>query len=74
MEIFIHTLHVLERDFLPQHHLVESTNEERIQKSAMENSQADHPTNELEIVQVFGVDARMRIDLECVIIVGRVFE
>lgn len=74
MEILIHTLHVLKRNFLPQHHLIKCTNEERVQESAMEDSEANHPANELEIVQMLRVDTRMRVDLECVIIVGGVFE
>lgn len=40
----------------------------------MENCQADHATNEFEVVEMFGVDARMRIDLESVVVVRRVFE
>jgi hypothetical protein len=63
VEIFVNTLHVLERNLLPKHHLVECTNEEGIEETAMENSKSDDSSNELEIVEVLGVHARMGINL-----------
>ena len=74
MEIRIDTLHILEGDLLPQDHLVESSNEEGIQETAVENGQTNNTTNELEIVQMFGVNTGMRVDLESVVVVRRVFE
>lgn len=74
MEVRIDTLHVLECDLLPQDHLVESSNEEGIQETAVENGQTNNTTNELEIVQMFGVNAGMRVDLKSVVVVCRVFE
>lgn len=40
----------------------------------MEDGQADHTTNKLEVVQVLRVHARVRINLQGIIIVGGVFE
>lgn len=74
MEISIYTLHVLQRHLLSQHHLVESANEEGVQKAAVENGEADNSTNKLEIVQMLGVNAGVGVDLEGVVVVGRVLE
>ena len=74
MEISIHTLHVLQGDLLPQNHLVKRSNKEGVQETAVENGQTNNTTNELEIVQMLGIDARMRIDLECVVVVCGVLE
>lgn len=74
MQILIDTFHILQRDLLPQHHLVEGADEEGIQEPAVENGQANHPTDELEVVQVLGVDAGVGVDLQGVVIVGGVFE
>lgn len=74
MEIFVNSLHVLECDLLSKHHLIECANKERIQESSMENRQTDNSANELEVVQMFGVDAGVRVDLKGVIIVCRVFK
>lgn len=40
----------------------------------MEDGQADHTTNKLEVVQVLRVHAGVRINLQGIIIVGGVFE
>ena len=40
----------------------------------MEDGKTNDATNEFEVVEMFGVDARMGIDLKCVIIVSRVFK
>jgi hypothetical protein len=74
MEVFVNSLHVLKCDLLSEHHLIECTNEERIQESSMENRQSDNSANELEVVQMFGVDAGVRVDLKGVIIVCGVFK
>jgi hypothetical protein len=74
VEIFVNTLHVLERDLLTKHHLVERTNEERIEEAAVENGKSDDPSNEFEVVEVLGVHTRMGINLQGVIIVCGVFE
>ncbi len=40
----------------------------------MEYSQSHDPSYKLEIIEMLGIDARVGIDLEGVIIVGRVLE
>lgn len=40
----------------------------------MENSQTDHSANELKVVKMLGVDARVGINLQGIIIVGGIFE
>jgi hypothetical protein len=74
VQIFIHTLHILKGNLLPQHHLVESSDEEGIQETTMENSQTDHSADELEVIEMLGVHARVGINLQSIIIVGGVFE
>jgi hypothetical protein len=63
VKIFVNTLHVLERNLLSKHHLVERTNEERIEETAMENGKSDDSSNKLEIVEVLGVHTGMGINL-----------
>jgi hypothetical protein len=64
----------LESHLLPQHHLIESTDEEGIQEATVEDRQADNTTDELEVIEMLGVDTRVRINLKGIIIVGGVFE
>ena len=40
----------------------------------MEDAQTETPSDELEVVQMFGIDARSRIDLKGVVVVGGVLE
>lgn len=40
----------------------------------MEDSQTDHTADELEVVEMLGVNTRVRINLQGIIIVGGVFE
>lgn len=40
----------------------------------MKNSQTDHTADELEVIEVLGVNARVRINLQGIIIVGGIFE
>ena len=74
MELGIHTLHIKQVDLLLQDHLVECANEEGVQESPMEDSQADHTSNKLEVAQMLRIDSRVRIDLESIVVVCRVFE
>lgn len=74
MQIFINTLHVLQRHLLSQHHLVECADEERVQESTVEDGQTNDTADKLEVVQMFRINAGVRIDLQGVIIVGGVFE
>ena len=74
MEVCVHTFHILQSNLLAQNHLVEGTDEERVQEATVENSETDDASDELEVVQMFGVDAGVRVDLEGVVVVGGVFE
>ena len=40
----------------------------------MEDSKTDNPSNEFEIVEMFRVDTRMRVDLQGIVVMGRVLE
>lgn len=74
VEIGVHTLHVWERDGLVEHHFVQGTNEECIEKTTVENGKTDDTADEFEVVQMFWVDTGVRVDLESVVVVGGVFE
>lgn len=74
MEVGIHTLHILQRNLLPQNHLIKRSNEESIQEAAVENGQTNNATNEFEVVQMLGVDTRMWVNLKCVVVVCGVLE
>lgn len=74
MQFRVHALQIRKRNLFLQDHLVETHDKVRIQESSVEDTQTQATTDKLEIVQVFGVDARCRVDLERIIVVGRVFE
>lgn len=74
VEISIHSLHVLESDLLLEDHLIEGTDEESVQETAVENGQTYNTPDELEVVQMFRVDTRVRVDLESVVVVRRVLK
>ena len=57
-----------------QDHLVQADHEVRIQEPAVEDTKANTTPDKLEIVEMFWVDSRCRIDLEGVVIVRGVFE
>lgn len=40
----------------------------------MEDTQTQTPANELEVIQVLGINARGRVDLEGVVIVRRILK
>jgi hypothetical protein len=74
MEFSIDTLHVGHQDLLVQNHLVERHNKEGIQETTVEDGKTHNTTNESKVVEMLRVDARMRIDLQSVIVVCRVFK
>lgn len=74
MEVCINAFHVGKRDSFSQYHFIEGTDEERIEESPVKDRKTNHPTYEFEIIEMFGVDARMRIYLKCIIVVRRVLE
>jgi hypothetical protein len=63
VEVLIHALHILDGYLLPQHHLVERSNKERVQESAMEDGETDDTPDEFEVVQMSRVNAGVGIDL-----------
>lgn len=74
MNILVDTFHVLKRNLLPEHHLVERPDEERVEETAVEDRQANNAADKLEVVQMFWINAGMRIGLQGIIIVGGIFE
>lgn len=40
----------------------------------MENAESDTSSNEPEVVQVFGIDTRDRVNLQCIVIQRRIFK
>ena len=74
VHVRIHRLEIGQCDLLLQDHLVERDNEEGVQKSTMENGQTHNSSNKLEVVQMFRVDARMRVDLQGIVVVRRILE
>ena len=56
MQLRVDALEVRDDDLLAEHHLVERSDEVGIQEPAVENTEAQAPTDELEIVQVLRVD------------------
>lgn len=57
MQLCINTLQVRKRYFLFQNHFVEADDEVRIQEPTMEDTKAQASADELEVVQMLGVDA-----------------
>lgn len=74
MELSIHTLHISQADLLLQDHLVEGADEECIKEATMENCEANDSADKLEVVEMLWVDARVRVDLQSVVVVRRVFK
>jgi len=74
VHVRIHRLEIGQCDLLLQDHLVERHNKESVQETTMENGQSDNTSNEFEIVQMFRVDARMRVDLEGIVVMSRVLK
>ena len=68
MEFGIDTFHVGQSNSLLQDHLVEGTDEERIQEASVGDSQTDNATNELEVSKMLRVDAGVRVDLKGVVV------
>lgn len=56
MEVRVDTLHILQCDLLAQNHLVERANEERVEEATMEDGETNDASNELEVVQMLGID------------------
>jgi hypothetical protein len=74
VEILIDTLHILQRDPLSEHHLVECANKERVQEASVEDGKSNNTTDKFEVVQMLGVDTGVRIYLKSIVVVCRVFK
>ena len=74
MEVGVYPFHIREYDLLSKYHLVESTDEEGVEESSVEDGKTNNSANEFEVVEMFWVDAGVRVDLQGVIVVSRVFK
>jgi hypothetical protein len=74
MEFTIDTFHISHSDLFGEDHFIKGDNKKGIEESAMENGETHDTANEFEVVQVFGVDARMRVDLQRIVVMRRVFK
>ena len=70
----VDTLHIGQGDLLPQDHLVKGTDEKGVQEASVENGQAHDTSNKLEVAEMLGVDAGVRVDLQRVVVNGRILE
>jgi hypothetical protein len=74
VKLSVNTLQVGQRNLLFQNHLVERDDKVGVQETPVEDTQTEDSADELEVVQVFRVDSRVGVDLEGVVVVGRVLE
>lgn len=74
MEFSINGLKVRECDLLPQNHLVEADDKVCIEETSVEDAKAKTAPDKLEVIQMFRINARRRVDLERVIVMRRIFE
>ena len=74
MQTSINTLKIGKCNLLLEDHLVEADDEVRIQETTVENAETEAATNKLEVVEVLRVDATVGVDLQSVVVVGRVLE
>jgi len=68
MEISVDSLHICQGHLLSENHLVECPDKESIKESPMEDSKPNHTPNKPEEIQMLRVDARMRVDLEGIVV------
>src|SRR5258708_6359477 len=74
MQFSIHTLQILKSNLLLQDDLVETRDEVGIQESAVVDGKTQNSSNKLEVVQMFRIHTRSRVNLQGVIIRRRVLE
>ena len=70
MKILIDAIEIRETRVLPEDHFVEAGHKVNVQESLVEYGQAYATSDESEITQVIGVDARGRVDLQRVSVVA----
>ena len=63
MEVCIDALQVAKGYSFAQYHLVECTDEEGVEETAVEDSQSHHTADKFEVIQVLWIDSGMRVDL-----------
>lgn len=73
-DLGIDTLHIDEGDLLLEHHLVQRGDKVGVEESAVEDGEGEDSSDELEVVEVLGVDVGVGVDLEGVVVVCRVLE
>jgi hypothetical protein len=74
MEFTIDTFHISHSDLFGQDHFIKGDNKEGIEESAMEDGETHDTADEFEVVQVLGIDTRVRVDLQRIVVVRRVFK
>lgn len=74
MKLGVYTLEIGQGDLLLEDHLVESDDEVGVQETTVEDTQSEHTSDKLEVVQVFRVDSRVGVDLQRVVVVRRVLK
>jgi hypothetical protein len=57
MQFSIDTLQVRQSNLLVENHLIHAGDEVGVEEATMEDSQADHTSNEFEVIQMLWVDA-----------------
>jgi hypothetical protein len=73
-EIIIHIIHISGQDLLSQNHLVDRATKEGVEEETLENGEADHAPNELEVVKMLRVNARVWVDLKGVLFIAANFK
>lgn len=74
VQLYINTLQIRQGHLLLEYHLVEANDEVGIQETSMEDTKTKASSNEFEVIQMLRVNARCRVNLKGVIVVGRVFK
>ena len=74
IKLGINTLKIRQCDLLSDQHLIKADNEEGIQEAPVEDSQSYAAAYESEIAEMFRVDPGCWVDLEGIVIVGRILE
>ncbi|RUS90107.1 hypothetical protein EGW08_002149, partial [Elysia chlorotica] len=75
VQVWVHTLQVVQCDGLAQQLLVERHREPPVQVVAVEDGHADHAPHKVEVRQLtYRVNSRVRVDLQSVDIISRVLK
>lgn len=74
MQLWIDTFDVAQGYGLVKQHFIERSCETAVDMVTVKNSDAYNPAGEMEVRQVFWIYARVRIDLQRVIVVSRILK